>query len=82
MSTDEDLKELQKAADCAGLEMEFLELRRDAERYRWLRERMLAADFDYNGGGTQALVFEMPDGLRYGADCDATIDAAMTKDAP
>ena len=31
------MRELQKAADCAGLEMEFLELRKDAERYRWLR---------------------------------------------
>jgi len=34
---DDTLKELQRAADCAGLEMEFLELRRDAERYRKLR---------------------------------------------
>ena len=24
---------------------------RDAERYRWLRDRLLAADFDYNGEG-------------------------------
>lgn len=33
------MKELQSAADCAGLEMEFLELKQDAERYRWLREQ-------------------------------------------
>lgn len=38
MATNDDMKELQKAADCAGLEMEFLELKRDAERYRWLCE--------------------------------------------
>ena len=56
-------------------------LLKDAERYHWLRSRMLAADFDYNGGGTEALVFEMPNGLRYGADCDATIDAAMAASA-
>ena len=36
---DDDLKLLQRLADCGGMEMEFLELKRDAERYRWLRER-------------------------------------------
>ena len=30
-------RELSTAADMAGLQMEFLELLRDAERYRWLR---------------------------------------------
>ena len=52
-------------------------LRKDAERYRWLAARLLAADFDYNGEGVQALVFEMPDGFHASADCGATIDAAM-----
>jgi hypothetical protein len=33
-----EMRELQRAADCAGLEMEFLELRADAERYRWIRD--------------------------------------------
>lgn len=32
-----DMKELQRAADMAGLEIEFLELRQDAERWRWIR---------------------------------------------
>jgi hypothetical protein len=50
---------------------------KDAERYRWLRERMMAADFNYNESGAQALVFEMPAGLSYGCDCDAVIDAGM-----
>ena len=31
-------RELSTAADMAGLQMEFLELLRDAERYRWLRD--------------------------------------------
>jgi hypothetical protein len=52
-------------------------LRKDAERFRWLAPRMLAADFDYGGEGTQALVFEMPTGFSASADCSATIDAAM-----
>ena len=51
--------------------------RKDAERYRWLAARLLAADFDYNGEGVQALVFELPAGCAVSADCNATIDAAM-----
>lgn len=50
---------------------------RNAERYRWLAARLLAADFDYNGEGVQALVFELPAGCAVSADCDATIDDAM-----
>jgi hypothetical protein len=50
-------------------------LRQNARRYEWLRKRMLAADFDYEGA--QVLVFEMPDGFEASADCDATIDKAM-----
>ena len=52
-------------------------LRRDAERYRWLAARILAADFDYGGNGTQVLIFEMPAGFSVSADFAATIDAAM-----
>lgn len=50
---------------------------RDAERYRWLRDRLLAADFDYMGEGVSALVFELPPHCAVSADCDATIDGAM-----
>lgn len=56
---------------------ELAALRKDAERYRWLAARLLAADFDYNGEGVQALVFELPHGCAVSANCDATIDAAM-----
>jgi len=52
-------------------------LEADAKRYRWLAARLLAADFDYNGDGVQALVFELPVGCAVSADCNATIDAAM-----
>ncbi len=51
--------------------------RKDALRYRWLRERLLSADFDYGGEGVAALVFELPAGSAVSADCDATIDGAM-----
>lgn len=54
-------------------------LRKDAERYRWLAARLLAADFDYNGEGVQALVFELPHGCAVSANCNATIDAAMVR---
>ena len=59
------------------LAKELHELRKDAERCRWLAERMLAADFDYGGDGTLALVFEMPEGFRASADFRDTIDSAM-----
>lgn len=49
----------------------------DAARYRWLRARLIAADFDYAGEGISALVFELPQGCAVSADCDATIDEAM-----
>ena len=49
----------------------------DAARWRWLRERLLAGDFDYGGDGTQALVFEMPQGFTVSADADFVIDVAM-----
>ena len=49
----------------------------DAARYRWLRDRLLAADFDYAGEGVTALVFELPPRCAVSADCDATIDEAM-----
>ena len=51
----------------------------DAERYRWLRERLIGADFDWQESGIYALVFEMPEGVGVSADCDKTIDAAMLK---
>jgi hypothetical protein len=52
-------------------------LRIDAARYRWLRSRLLAADFDYGGEGVMVLVFEMPNGFAASADCDSTVDNAM-----
>jgi len=51
---------------------------KDAERYRWLRSRMCGADFDWNESGIYGLVFELPDDAKVSANCDKTIDAAMT----
>jgi hypothetical protein len=50
---------------------------RDAARYRFLRERLLGADFDWQESGKSAVVFEWPDGASISADCDASVDAAM-----
>lgn len=63
----------------AMLQEECRALRKDAERYRLLASRLLAADFDYTGERIQALVFEMPEGFQASADCNATIDAAMVR---
>lgn len=56
------------------------EMEQDAARYRWLRDKMLGVDFDWNESGLTALSFEMPEGCAYGGNCDQNIDAAMQKD--
>jgi hypothetical protein len=68
--TDDDMRELQKSADMAGLEMEFLELRQDARRYQYLRAQLT---------GTLTLLGAPAIGLSgvAGDDMDAAIDAAM-----
>jgi hypothetical protein len=50
----------------------------DAARYRFLRDRLLAADFDWNESGECVLVFRWPSTARVSADCDATVDEAMS----
>ena len=68
MTTDADqfeaMKELQRAADMAGLEMEFLELRQDALRYRWLRSGAA------NMHQVRAILNDTPTGI------DAAVDKA------
>ena len=51
----------------------------DAERYRWLKTRLLCADFNYGDPSESccALVFEIDDDMRVRADLDFTIDAAI-----
>ncbi len=53
------------------------ELIADAERYRWLKSRLLCADFCYGDPSEAvcALVFEIPEDMQVSADLDATIDA-------
>lgn len=50
----------------------------DAARYQWLRNRLIAGDFDWNESGTCALIFEWPKNAPVSTDCDSTIDQAMT----
>lgn len=56
-------------------------LSKDAERYRWLRDRYVAADFAYGDPPSVAMVFEMPGEMRFSPDLDFTIDAEMTPDS-
>ena len=39
-----DMRELQTFAKMAGLEREFLELRRDAQRWKWARSNPITLD--------------------------------------
>ena len=64
----------------AAQQARIAELEKDAARYRWLRDKMLGVDFDWNESGLTALSFEMPEGCAYGGNCDQNIDAAMQKD--
>lgn len=53
---------------------------KDAERYRWLKARLLGADFECSAiepGAGWALTFHMPEGATVSADLDATIDAVI-----
>jgi hypothetical protein len=67
--TDDDMRELQKAADMAGLD-HFLALRQDARRYQYLRSHMT---------GVMTLLGAPAIGLSgvSGDDMDAAIDAAI-----
>lgn len=71
------LAEQGHAEDTLGALDELAALRKDAERYRWLRNRLLAADWDYMGTGDTVLVFTVPAEITVSADCDATMDSAM-----
>ena len=66
-----------KDAKIAELETRVNALEADAERYRWLKPRLLGADFDWNEEGNCVLVFEMPNDATVSANCDETIDAAI-----
>lgn len=50
---------------------------KDAARYRWLKARLMGANFDWNESGACALVFEWPKDVPVGADCDQNIDTAI-----
>lgn len=64
------------AAEITRLRAEAEALRKDAERYRWLRDRLFGADWDWNNEGVPVVLFRWPDGASIGADLDAAIDAA------
>ena len=73
-------KEIEK--DCWGAPSALTDgfaatVERDAARYRWLKERLLGADFDWNESGVTVLAFEFPRNVGIGGNCDKNIDAAM-----
>jgi hypothetical protein len=66
----------QAAAMLRTLAAEVEALRADAERYRYLRLRLVGADFDWAESGESVLIFKASPGVQVWADCDMTIDAA------
>lgn len=67
---------LEAVTEITRLRAEAEALRKDAERYRWLRDRLFGADWDWNNEGVPVVLFRWPDGASIGADLDAAIDAA------
>ena len=65
----------------ADMQAEIDARRIDAERYRYLRERLVAADFDWNETGDCVLIFDWPNTVPVGGNCDMNIDAAMLAEA-
>ena len=61
----------------ADMQAEIAALRLDAERYRYLRNRLVAADFDWNETGDCVLIFDFPKNVSIGGNCDINIDAAI-----
>ena len=82
----EENKALLKAnLDCFDnfntLKADYDALKADAERYKWLKQRLLCADFSYGepSEGRNALVFEIPTDMRVSTDLDSSIDAMKGK---
>lgn len=78
---------MQSHSDIATLEQENRQMRArmerlesDAARYHFLSDRLLAADFDWQG--ECVLVFQWPSMVPVGADCDKNIDAAIAAVQP
>lgn len=63
------------SAYAAPLVARVAELHADAERYRWIKERLLGADFAWGDPSTSVWVFETDAPIS--ADLDASIDAAI-----
>lgn len=74
---DPENKVVDPGADSLEEHPETVAANEDAARYRWLRDRLIGADFDWNDSGTSALVFELPKEALISANCDKTIDDAM-----
>ena len=64
-----------------SLAAELAQAREDARRYRWLRDRLHAIDYEYGEPHVPVLVFEYPQGQAVGPGraLDAAIDAALAE---
>lgn len=64
-------------------DLEALEaLAADARRWRTMRERYVGADFQWGDPKRCVMVFDLPNGVRVGADPDAIADALAVSAPP
>jgi hypothetical protein len=76
--SDDIIKRLREEVFALSRENELLQ--EDVDRYRWLKSRLLCADFEYDGGDYKAetvIVFKWPEKAWVSGDLSSAIDAAM-----
>lgn len=86
--TQADCADSTEAADAIDLLLAEVEAaaadKRDAERYRWMAEHFLGADFEWGRcedgyGGIPALVIEIPETAKVWGCLDLTIDDQLSR---
>jgi hypothetical protein len=53
------------------------DITKDAERYRYWKDKLISVDFDYQESGECVVILESPKSIKYGSDFDKITDAAI-----
>lgn len=69
-----------QSQELTALRTELAAVTKDAERYRWLKERLDSADFSCGSPPRYVLMFRMDPLFRISANLDCSIDAAIEKE--
>ena len=75
MRTEQEYRNLE--AENASLRERLEKAEKDAERSKFLSDKLLSVDFDWDESGDVALIFKWNPEWRVSANYEATIDAAI-----